>query len=72
MSGAPCPRWLWRRNGEVRRIAMKAKLLIALALLSAALLAEQAPPNVPQYTKDGELTPATAPSTRRSCSFIRP
>ena len=34
---------------------MKAKLLIALVLLSAALFAQEAPPNVPQYTKDGEL-----------------
>jgi hypothetical protein len=34
---------------------MKAKLLIALLLLSMGLLAEQAPPNEPQYTKDGQL-----------------
>ena len=35
---------------------MKAKLLIALVLLSVSLLAQEAPPpNVPQYTKDGQL-----------------
>jgi hypothetical protein len=34
---------------------MKAKLMIALALLSVALLAEPAPPNEPQYTKEGQL-----------------
>jgi hypothetical protein len=34
---------------------MKAKLAIALALLSAALLAQEAPPNEPQYTQDGQL-----------------
>jgi hypothetical protein len=34
---------------------MKAKLLLALALMSVSLLAESAPPNEPQYTKDGQL-----------------
>jgi hypothetical protein len=34
---------------------MKAKLLIALLLLSVGLLAEAAAPNEPQYTKDGQL-----------------
>ncbi|MFY9826140.1 MAG: cytochrome P460 family protein [Thermoanaerobaculia bacterium] len=34
---------------------MKAKFLIALLLMSAVLLAEQAPPNEPQYTKEGQL-----------------
>jgi cytochrome P460 len=34
---------------------MKAKLLIALVLMSVGLLAETAPPNEPQYTKEGQL-----------------
>jgi hypothetical protein len=34
---------------------MKAKLLLVLVLISAGLFAEQAPPNEPQYTKEGEL-----------------
>ncbi len=34
---------------------MKAKLFFALVLMSASLLAESAPSNEPQYTKDGQL-----------------
>src|SRR5258707_9747777 len=34
---------------------MKAKLLIALVLMSVGLLAESAPRNEPQYTKEGQL-----------------
>ena len=34
---------------------VKAKLLIALSLLAVSLAAQEAPPNVPQYTKDGQL-----------------